>query len=542
MTPSESTFVSHLPCPACGSSDANALYSDGHTYCWKCKAYAHGAGGEVHTATKRPHHVTALLHPLEIKALTKRAIDESTCAKFGYGFADYKDGRVQVAPYFDRDGKLVAQKVRGPDKSFKFLGDPKEAQLFGQQLWRDGGKKVVVTEGEIDCLSVSKVQGNKWPVVSIPNGAQGAAKAITRALDWLEGFEEVVFMFDMDESGQAAAQECALLLTPGKAKIATLPLKDPNEMLQAGRGKELIDAIWGAKVYRPDGLVFGDDIWEHIIRVDKFRAATIPHAGLQQKTRGLRGGEVITFCAGTGAGKSTIVRELAYSLMQQGERVGYIALEESVQRSALGFCSIALNKPLHLDRGLATDADLRATFDKLKEGMGFYDHWGSIDSENLLHKIRYMVRGLGCNFIVLDHISIVVSGIDTDDERKALDVTMTRLASLAQETGACILIVSHLRKAGQGASHEEGRVVTMSDLRGTNAIAQLSHTIISIERDQQDADGRHISLVRVLKCRHTGDTGVAGHMKYDQATGRLLECEVGFEGEAVAPIEGPSEF
>lgn len=106
----------------------------------------------------------------------------------------------------------------------------------------------------------SQLQGNKWPVVSVPTGAQGAAKAIKKSLTWVESFEKVVFMLDMDKHGREAAEECAKLLTPGKAHIASLPLKDANEMLKAGRGKEVIDAIWGAKVFRPDGIVYGCDI------------------------------------------------------------------------------------------------------------------------------------------------------------------------------------------------------------------------------------------------------------------------------------------
>ena len=62
-------------------------------------------------------------------------------------------------------------------------------------------------------------------------------------MEWLEGFETVVFMFDEDEPGRKAAQACAQLLTPGKAKIASLPLKDANEMLLANRLNVPITAI-----------------------------------------------------------------------------------------------------------------------------------------------------------------------------------------------------------------------------------------------------------------------------------------------------------
>ena len=97
-------------------------------------------------------------------------------------------------------------------------------------LWRDGGKMCTIVEGELDALSLSQCFQNKWAVVSVRSGAAGAKKDIKRAIDWLEKFESVIFMFDQDEVGQRAARECASLLSPSKAKIAHLPLKDASEM------------------------------------------------------------------------------------------------------------------------------------------------------------------------------------------------------------------------------------------------------------------------------------------------------------------------
>ena len=61
---------------------------------------------------------------------------------------------------------MVAQQLRFADKSFKWLGDTDKITLFGQNLWRDGGKILVITEGEIDAMSVSQVKVIKYPVVS----------------------------------------------------------------------------------------------------------------------------------------------------------------------------------------------------------------------------------------------------------------------------------------------------------------------------------------------------------------------------------------
>ena len=190
--------------------------------------------------------------------------------------------------------QLVAQKLRYPSKEFQWLGDVKKATLFGQHLWREKGKMVVVTEGEIDALSVSKLWDNKYPVVSIKTGAAGAKKDISKELEWLESFDSVVLCFDQDDAGKKAASECARLFSPNKAKICSLPLKDANEMLVAGKYKELTDCIWSAKPYRPDGIVCGTDIWDVIQQEDNYVTVNYPFESLNVKTHGLRKGELVT--------------------------------------------------------------------------------------------------------------------------------------------------------------------------------------------------------------------------------------------------------
>lgn len=272
----------------------------------------------------------------EYRALNKRGITEETCRKFGYQVADFNNQKVHVAPYFDKEGNIVGQKVRWPNKDMKVFGSIREAGLFGQQLWGQGGKKIVITEGEIDCLSVSQVQDNKWPVVSIPNGASGAAKAIKKHLEWLETFEEVILMFDMDEPGREAAVECAQLFSPGKCKIAVLPEKDANDCLVAGKGSAIVSAIWQAKVYRPDGIIDAASMWDSIVTEDSTVSVQYPWEPLNEKTRGIRQGELVTITAGSGIGKSAVVREIAHHLIKIGETVGMIMLEESTKRTALG--------------------------------------------------------------------------------------------------------------------------------------------------------------------------------------------------------------
>ena len=158
--------------------------------------------------------------------------------------------------------------------------------LYGMHLC-SGGKIVVVTEGEIDALTVSQLQGNKWPVVSVPTGAQGAFKALKVHLNWFDGFEKVILMFDQDEPGQQAALKCAELFKPGHAAIAKLSLKDPNELLLAGKGDEIIREIFNAKPYRPDGIIEGKDTWEFLLKQSHKKVVPYPFEGLRARLKSI---------------------------------------------------------------------------------------------------------------------------------------------------------------------------------------------------------------------------------------------------------------
>jgi len=470
---------------------------------------------------------TELVERSNFQPLSKRKLSLDTCKKWDYFIGDYKGRQVQVANYKDAQGVTVAQKVRFPNKDFLFLGDTKAAGLYGQSLWRDGGKMVTICEGEVDALSLSQAFGNKWPVVSIPTGAAGAKKAIQKQLEWLNKFEKVVFCFDNDTAGISAAKECAALLPPSKSRIANLPLKDASEMLVQGKTQELIDAIWSAKEHRPDGILNGADLWDSINLEEDIQSWDYPFKGLNAMTQGIRKGEIITVTAGSGIGKSQICREFAYHLLIQGETIGIVALEESVKRSALGMMAIAANKPLHLQNVDISPEDKKQAFDDtLGTGRVFlYDHWGSTDSDNLLDKIRFLANGCDCGWIVLDHISIVVSGLEGGDERRIIDNTMTKLRALCEELNVTIILVSHLKRP-EGKGHEEGGQTSLSHLRGSAAIAQLSDLVIGCERNQQDAENANITILRLLKNRHTGETGIASLLGFDRHTNRMTEMAI----------------
>lgn len=540
----------HLPCPSpdCGSSDAFSINDRGWGKCFSCgRNFRVGEEGQGGRQVARKIVPDRSLVPFgEYRALTKRKLTEETCRKFGYFVGEFNGKTVQVAPYYNKEGQLVAQKVRFPNKDFVTTGDFKKVSLFGSQLWGSGGKKLVITEGEIDAMTVSQLQGHKWPVVSVPNGAQGAANSIKDNLEWVMSFEEVILMFDMDDPGREAAVKVAELLPPGKAKIASLPLKDANECLVQGKGEEVIRAIWNAREYRPDGIV---DIDELIEEIEKPVEMGLPWCfpTLTKYTYGRRPGEIYAVGAGTGVGKTDfLTQQIAFDVTELQERVGVIYLEAKPVETGKRIAGKIDGARYHVpDAGWRLD-QLRATLQSLKGKITFYDNWGDTEWDVVKKKIRFMVVSKGIRLIYLDHLTAMA---DPSNEKESIETLMKEMAGQANELGCIIHFVSHL-STPEGKPHEEGGRVMIRHFKGSRSIGFWSYFMFGLERNQQaeDEEERQTTTFRILKDRYTGQsTGKVILLGYDANTGRLYEKgdvaeDYGFDEAEAAASEGVLDF
>ena len=508
----ESEFIRHEPCSNCGSSDANGIYTDGHTYCFSCQTYTEG------NDTSNTHHMQSnVTFKGSAQRLQKRNISEKTCEFYKI----YRDETHLRFPYFDGSGRIQGFKTKDKLKQFKYEGVSTDT-LFGQHLFPTNGKRIVITEGELDAASCYEAMPN-WPMVSLPHGAASAKKDIQKQIPLLQGYEEIVLFFDNDNAGREAVEKAASILPTGKVKIARLEqYKDASDALQANDTNAICRAIWDAKEYQPDGIVNGKSLLETVTTPSPPCNHKYKFEGLQEKTHGIRYGELTTITAGTGQGKSTFCRQLATQLLEEGVKVGYIALEESNRRTALGLMSVAVGKALHL--GEHEYSTLKEAYDSTINNWNLYlyDHFGSLSSDTIYNRIEYMALGLDIKVIFLDHLSILLSGLQ-GDERRMIDQTMTNLRSLVERTGISLFLVSHLRRTHTDQDHTDGAKVSLGQLRGSQAISQLSDTVLALERDQQSDDD--VSTLRILKNRYSGETGVAAALKYDKTTCKFNETE-----------------
>ncbi len=491
-------FIRHIGCTRCNSSDANALYDDGSTYCFSC----HRAGG-----TER-----------ECVQDIGRGLNSDTIKTYGV----YVDGEYVYFPYTN------ALKRRSSDKKFSWPQGKGEG-LFGQGVFPSSGKTVVVTEGEFDAMAAYQMLGTKVPCVSIRNGAGSALRDCQDAFEWLDGYGSIIIAFDADEPGQQATQTVAELFG-SKARVVkhSNGFKDANDYLMQGSSAKFVKAVLEAEEYRPDGIVSVGDIKERLLAPQK---PGIPWCfdTLTALTHGRREGELYGFGAGVGVGKTDVfTQSIAYDIAVLNERVGVIYLEQPVTETVARVAGKLDGALYHVPGAGWQWDDYVASIEALeaRKQLWLFEHFGSKEWAVIKAKIRYMKKSLGVRMIYLDHLTALTA--DAEDERRSLDKLMAEMASLAQAEGLVIHFISHLTTPSDGKSHEEGARVRERDFTGSRAIARWSHFMFGLERDKQAEDPvvRSTTTFRVLKDRYTGQaTGEVFFLRYDAKTGRLNQSD-----------------
>jgi twinkle protein len=470
-------------------------------------------------------------------ALDKRRLKPTTLKRFGYFLAPYKGQTVHVAPYYNQQGELCAQKVRFPDKSFAALGHGLgEARLFGTQVFGDKyDKRLIITEGELDAMSVAQEMEFGCAVVSINVGSKGAAKCLKANWLWVNRFEDVVLWFDDDEPGRVAAEECATLFAVGKVRLAKDPkgAKDASDVLQQGRPGDIKTIVFAATAWRPPGIVNAADSPNDVCepKEDDTHAWSYawPWPNCTDTLGPMLPGQVIYHVAGTGIGKSTALAEIAHFVAHQDGRVAMMCFEDTRRDIKLRLLTITSNINLAVKK--LPDAEMR----RLHEATFGLRHFELFDPETaewsveaILGYVRYCAKALDCRVVFIDPLTFIAAGLSlSDDERRCLDKASRDLAALAKELGIVLHIAHHLtdpRGTGDGGGHTEGAASHLNQVRGSGGIANFASIVIGHERNQQATEGGQFLLTRLraLKNRPRSITGPMQVLKYNLETGRLL--------------------
>lgn len=521
-------MVTKAPCDACGSKDNLTTHDDGGIFCYtpECSSNKNRRLFPGETGEKKG------LIAGTFSAIPARRISQRTCEFFNYQVGIDRGESVQIANYGNS-----CQQIRTKDKKFYFKGDTSKLTLWGKEKWNNTSNAIIITEGQLDAMSIGEAQDCKWPVVSLPNGAGSARKSLQAELDWLLGFKTIILCFDNDDSGKAAIQSCVDLFPPGKLKITSLSEKDANDCLCKGKIEELTKIIFNAQEYRPDGLIALKDVKIDSLFKKKRAGYRICYPMLNDAMRGLPPGRITTFYGLTGRGKTTTFKEIILGLTEDYPelKIAGLFLEENLEITNEYLIAMRHNIAawkVKEDNTLLTKQQKEESH-ALLSNLYLYDHFGSIDPKRLLNVLEYMATSLGIEIVILDHLSMIFSGLESsrEGERKDIDGFMTMLRSMVERTGLHIITATQLKRRQRDKDSEGDEIITEEDARGSGAIEFISDYIIFLNRNKRGENPNRIKL-ELYKNRYTGHEGMMDELDFDRDTGRLLPKQ-----ESILPKE-----
>jgi twinkle protein len=494
-----------LPCPKCPSSDAYHAYDDGHSFCYSCGYYHREDTEDMEDKFTQQY-------------LAWRGISKSTMEFYNVATKVAADGTPHSVGFSYPNGRTLHRSTL--NKEFWYTGEKVNAgSLFGMDKFPPGSAKAItITEGALDTLSAFEMLG-RYPVVSVTS-ASSAKTECGAEYEYLDSFEKIYICFDSDSVGQKAAAEVARLFDFNKVYMVKLDQeKDANDYLTKGKQKLFSQTWWGSKRFLPEGILSSYSEFDKIIDEDEFKPSVpYPFSTLQEKTYGIRAGEFLLYTAKEGIGKTEIFRAIEYHLLKSTDsNIGIIHLEENKARSIKGLVGYEVAQPIHLPDRRIPNAEVKKVFRSLTkrdERVHIYSHFGSDDPDAIISSIRFMAGACACKYIFFDHITMAVTGLQNEDERRALDYISTRLAMMVEELDFTLFCISH--------ENDDGLT------RGSRNISKVSDLWVQLQRDPlaENEYERNVTQLIIKKNRYAGKTGFSGRLVFNPETYTLSEEEI----------------
>lgn len=518
---------------------------------------------------------------LPFRAIEDRGITKETCERFGVRTAVLEtDGTTPTAHYFpsyNQKGKLVGfskqdvTKEKSESGHWTTIGGVNiNNKLFGQDVAESVSRKrnnLITTEGQLDAMSAfqaakDSVKNTNYStlepfIVSIPMGTANAVDSLLHNQEFVKSFESLTTFFDNDEAtpseakkgivkGREATEAVMSTFVGTGLGLYTMEaepgLKDASDYLQANRSSDLAKLVsFGKRTYTPEKIIHASDISVEEIMTDAPEGVYVKaFPKLMEKTGGIHRRVMTLVTAPSGAGKTTAVSIISNDIIAQGFKPGLIYLEETAKETVQRMVSEELKvnylkfkrKPL----AVATEEAIRLAYSKVTaKNPALLDHFGSIAIDKLMGKIKYMHEVEKCDYIILDHISMTISGLEVADERKELDMACTEIAAYCASHDVGIIVICHLNRNGTADQFKTKKGdedkpfwvrVTKESLRGSASLEQLSMVILGLEPEILPSRERGRVRWVVLKNRPLGYLGEADIFKLNDQTWEVETSEL----------------
>ena len=472
---------------------------------------------------------------LKDRGLSKESL-EHFGIKIGLSEVDGVTPTSHFYPYYKGD-ELKGFKCRVIEgKKFFSIGSVKDVDLFGwRQAVLSGGKKLFVTEGEMDAVALyqifravnkgTKYESNIPAIVSLAHGSGSAVKELLKHREMIfMHFKEIVLVFDQDKPGEEAV-EAVLKVFPEGVSVAHLPRKDANQCLLEGVSKAAYNAVaFNSVKPKNTRLVLADSLFEEA-KIAPTIGAPWPWEAVTKKTRGIRLGETIYIGAGQKQGKSEIVNTLAAHFIKElGWPVLLAKPEESNKKSVKLVAGKIVGKIFHDPNVPFDEASYDEACDLMRNKLFLINLYQHLGWETLKADIRAAAME-GCKAIFIDPITNLTNGMSAADANTRLQEIAQELSAMALDLNVVIFIFCHLRNPDSGPPHERGGEVLSSQFAGSRAMARSCNLMFGLEGNRDphlNPEERNVRTLVLLEDREFGEVG-RFKLYWDRATSLFNE-------------------
>lgn len=468
--------------------------------------------------------------------MASRGISSSTCTKYNIT-TDKNDDKVLVFPFYDEQDQLTFIKYRKTnynplkDKNKEWCMRDTKPILFGMSQCNLENKTLIMTEGQIDSLSVAEAGYEN--AVSVPTGKNGFSW-VPYCWDWLHNFAQLIIFGDREGENITLLDDMSVRFN-GLVRHVRLEdykdCKDANEILTKYGVEQVRQCIDNAVPVEVKEI---KDITEvKRVKISDLEKFNTGFGSLNKILGGFYMGQVVLLTGERGKGKSTLASQFGTMAVKAGYTTFFYS-GELMDWYFRSWIDLQIAGDQHINKirneygnfDYSIDANAYSQMETWYAGkIKIYDNniVKEDEHDNLLETMEKAIKRYSCRVLFIDNLMTAMDDDITSDLNRQQTSFVRQLTQMAKKYNVLIFLVAHPKKNPSGKFD-----FCNDDVAGSSNITNLVDVVLRYDApvgppatlDEERPD----RVLQVFKNRLTGKLDIKGiGLYYQESSKRISE-------------------